>query len=54
MERVPTTAEGLKVLEDELKQLKSVERPATKSTNSSAAARSASLASGRRGVTRAA
>ena len=28
MERVPTTAEGLKVLEDELKQLKSVERPA--------------------------
>ena len=27
MERVPTTAEGLKVLEDELKQLKSVERP---------------------------
>ena len=28
MERVPTTAEGLKVLADELKQLKSVERPA--------------------------
>ena len=28
MERVPTTAEGLKVLEDELKLLKSVERPA--------------------------
>ena len=28
MERVPTTAEGLKVLEDELNQLKSVERPA--------------------------
>ena len=28
MERVPTTAEGLKVLEDELKQLKSIERPA--------------------------
>jgi transcription elongation factor GreA len=28
MERVPTTAEGLKVLTDELKQLKSVERPA--------------------------
>ena len=28
MERVPTTAEGLKSLTDELKQLKSVERPA--------------------------
>src|SRR5512132_1150596 len=28
MERVPTTAEGLKSLEDELKNLKSVERPA--------------------------
>ena len=28
MERVPMTAEGLKGLEDELKQLKSVERPA--------------------------
>jgi transcription elongation factor GreA len=28
MERVPTTAEGLKVLADELKQLKSIERPA--------------------------
>ena len=28
MEKVPTTAEGLKALEDELKQLKSVERPA--------------------------
>jgi transcription elongation factor GreA len=28
MERVPTTAEGLKSLEDELKHLKSVERPA--------------------------
>src|ERR1041385_5359548 len=28
MERIPTTAEGLKGLEDELKQLKSVERPA--------------------------
>ena len=28
MERVPMTAEGLKSLEDELKQLKSVERPA--------------------------
>src|SRR4030095_13715092 len=28
MERVPTRAEGLKVLEDELKQLKSIERPA--------------------------
>ena len=28
MERVPTTAEGLKILADELKQLKSVERPA--------------------------
>ena len=27
MERVPTTAEGLKSLEDELKHLKSVERP---------------------------
>ena len=27
MERVPMTAEGLKGLEDELKQLKSVERP---------------------------
>src|SRR6476659_1916640 len=28
MEKVPTTAEGLKSLEDELKNLKSVERPA--------------------------
>ncbi len=28
MEKVPTTAEGLKSLEDELKTLKSVERPA--------------------------
>ena len=28
MEKVPTTAEGLKSLEDELKILKSVERPA--------------------------
>ena len=28
MEKVPMTAEGLKGLEDELKQLKSVERPA--------------------------
>ena len=28
MEKVPTTAEGLKALEDELKHLKSVERPA--------------------------
>jgi transcription elongation factor GreA len=28
MERIPTTAEGLKNLADELKQLKSVERPA--------------------------
>ena len=28
MEKVPTTAEGLKHLEDELKQLKSIERPA--------------------------
>ena len=27
MERIPTTAEGLKSLEDELKHLKSVERP---------------------------
>ncbi|TAJ33007.1 MAG: transcription elongation factor GreA, partial [Reyranella sp.] len=28
MERIPMTAEGLKSLEDELKVLKSVERPA--------------------------
>ena len=28
MEKIPTTAEGLKSLEDELKHLKSVERPA--------------------------
>ncbi len=28
MEKVPTTADGLKALEDELKQLKSIERPA--------------------------
>ena len=28
MEKVPMTAAGLKTLEDELKQLKSVERPA--------------------------